>query len=143
MPLLKASSTWNKQSTGGPSRTWIAGSSTTSASSRHPTVLLGMLLFFVRCTTFRKKCIFLGFSYLFFSVERKHGCELFTLKTSPSNGKARMQSSFLYLTASMGEESHIFVKSNDRRLHYNGHAFVVRNAGHSAGFDESGMLRIW
>ncbi len=77
------------------------------------------------------------------SVERKHGCEMFTLKTSPSNGKARLQSSFLYLTASMGEESHIFVKSNDRRLHYNGHAFVVRNAGHSAGFDESGLLRIW
>lgn len=77
------------------------------------------------------------------TVERKHGLELFTLKTSPSNGKARLQSSFLYLTASMGEESHIFVKSNDRRIHYNGQAFVVRNAGHSAGFDDKGQLRIW
>ena len=78
-----------------------------------------------------------------FSVERKHGNEVFKLKSSPGNGKARLESTFLYLTASMGDESHIFVKSNDRRLHYNGNAFVVRNAGHSAGFDESGLLRIW
>lgn len=77
------------------------------------------------------------------TVERRYGEEVFTLKTSPSNGKARLQSSFMYLTASMGEESHIFVKSNDRRIHYNGKAFVVRNAGHSAGFDEDGQLRIW
>jgi len=77
------------------------------------------------------------------SVERKYGEELFVLKASPNNGKARLQSSFMYLTASMGEESHLFVKSNDRRIHYNGKAFVVRNAGHSAGFDEEGKLRIW
>ena len=44
-----------------------------------------------------------------------------------------LQSSFLYLTASIGEEAHVFIKSNDRRIHYNGTAFVVRNAGHSAG----------
>lgn len=77
------------------------------------------------------------------SVERKYGEEVFILKASPNNGKARLQSSFMYLTASMGEESHLFVKSNDRRIHYNGKAFVVRNAGHSAGFDEEGRLRIW
>lgn len=77
------------------------------------------------------------------SVERRHGEEIFKLRTSPSNGKALLQSSFMYLTASMGEESHLFVKSNDRRIHYNGKAFVVRNAGHSAGFDEEGRLRIW
>jgi hypothetical protein len=49
----------------------------------------------------------------------------------------------VYATASLGDESHLFVKSNDRRLHYNGKAFVIRNAGHSAGFDEKGQLRIW
>jgi len=77
------------------------------------------------------------------TVERKHGNEVFNLRTSPSNGKVRLQSSFIYLTASMGDEAHIFVKSNDRRIHYNGAAFVARNAGHSAGFDETGLLRIW
>jgi len=77
------------------------------------------------------------------TVERRHGNELFSLRTSPSNGKVRLASSFVYLTASMGEEAHVFVKSNERRIHYNGAAFVVRNAGHSAGFDETGLLRIW
>ena len=56
--------------------------------------------------------------YFFDSVERRLGQELFTMKTSPSNGKARLQSSFLYVTASLGEESHLFIKSNDRRIHH-------------------------
>lgn len=79
----------------------------------------------------------------FVSVERKYGNELFTLKTSPSNGKARLQSSFIYVTASEGNESHLFVKSKDRRIHHSSKAFTVRNAGHSAGFDETGSLRIY
>ena len=37
---------------------------------------------------------------------------------SPSNGKARLQSSFIYITASEGPESHLFVKSKDRRIHH-------------------------
>jgi len=77
------------------------------------------------------------------TIDRKLGNELFSLRTSPSNGKVRLSSSFIYLTASMGDEAHVFVKSNERRIHYNGAAFVVRNAGHSAGFDETGLLRIW
>jgi hypothetical protein len=77
------------------------------------------------------------------SVERRYGREVFVLKTSPSNGKARLGNSFMYVTASMGQEAHLFVKSNDRRIHYNGSAFVVRNAGHSAGFDDDNKLRIW
>ena len=77
------------------------------------------------------------------TVERKYGQEEFVLKTSPSNGKARLQSSFMYVTASLGAEAHLFARSNDRRIHYNGRSFVVRNAGHSAGFDERASLRIW
>ena len=59
------------------------------------------------------------------SVERKLGQELFTMKTSPSNGKARLQSSFLYVTASLGEDSHLFVKSNDRRIHHSRKVTVI------------------
>ncbi|XP_040565763.1 uncharacterized protein fest [Lepeophtheirus salmonis] len=77
------------------------------------------------------------------TVERQHGAEKFVLKTSPNNGKARLESSFLYVTASLGEEAHIFIKSEDRRLHYNGNSFQIRNGGHAAGFNESGSLRIW
>ena len=79
-------------------------------------------------------------------VERTldHGAKI-TLKASPSNGKIRLDSNFVQVTASLGEESHMFLRSKDRRLHYNGNnrVFMVRNAGHSAGFDEEGELRIF
>ena len=78
-----------------------------------------------------------------FRVERLYGDEKFVMKLSPGNGKLRFQSSFVYITASVGEEAHLFVKSNERRIHYNGKSFVVSNAGHSAGFDEKGLLKIW
>jgi len=89
------------------------------------------------------KCIIQQTFDGYVSVERKHGNELFSLKTSPGNGKARLQSSFIYVTASTGNEAHLFVKSKDRRIHHSTKAFVVRNAGHSAGFDEKGELRIF
>ena len=68
-----------------------------------------------------------------------------SIKASPSNGKLRLDSSFVQVTASLGDESHMFLRSKDRRLHYNGtnSVFMVRNAGHSAGFDEEGELRIF
>eukprot|EP00092_Neocalanus_flemingeri_P018874 GFUD01020439.1.p1 GENE.GFUD01020439.1~~GFUD01020439.1.p1 ORF type:complete len:402 (-),score=104.32 GFUD01020439.1:270-1475(-) len=71
--------------------------------------------------------------------------DTFVLKTSPSNGKVRFDSRFVQLTASLGDESHMFLRSGDRRLHYSGQTkvFTVRNAGHSAGFDEEGELRIF
>ena len=74
----------------------------------------------------------------FVTVER----DSFQLKSSPNNGRARFQSNFVYLTASVGPEPHIFVRSHERRLHYNGELFVVRNGGHSAGFDDTGKISI-
>ena len=67
------------------------------------------------------------------------------ITASPSNGKMRLDTSFVQVTASLGDESHMFLRSKDRRLHYNGtnSVFMVRNAGHSAGFDEEGELRIF
>ena len=72
------------------------------------------------------------------------------------------------VTASLGEEAHLFLRAKDRRLHYSGQVvlflcggiwasidltqsrfnvqstvFTVRNGGHSAGFDEEGALRIF
>ena len=54
------------------------------------------------------------------TIERTFGNERFLLKVSPNNGKARMESSFIHLTASLGLDSHLFVKSGDRRMHYSG-----------------------
>lgn len=78
-------------------------------------------------------------------VERIIGSDRFMMKASPSNGKVRLEMAFMQVTASLGDESHLFVRSHDRRLHYNGKnlVFTVRNAGHAAGFDEGGVLRIF
>jgi len=68
-----------------------------------------------------------------------------SLRSSPSNGKVKVDSQFVQMTASLGSESHMFLRSTDRRLHYSGESkvFTVRNAGHSAGFDNEGSLRIF
>ena len=67
------------------------------------------------------------------------------LRSSPSNGRVRLDSDSVQMTASLGTEAHMFVRSQNRRLHYSGgtKVFTVRNAGHSAGFDEEGSLRIF
>ena len=67
------------------------------------------------------------------------------MRSSPTNGKVRVDSHFVQITASLGADSHMFVRSLNRRLHYSGgtKVFTVRNAGHSAGIDEEGSLRIF
>ena len=79
------------------------------------------------------------------TVERRAGGDTLLLRTSPNNGKVRFESRLVAVTASMGEESHLFLRAGDRRLHYSGQStvFTARNAGHSAGFDETGALRIF
>lgn len=34
-------------------------------------------------------------------------------------------------------------RRGERRLHFDGTIFVVRNAGHSAGFDEKNQLKVY
>ena len=42
------------------------------------------------------------------------------LRSSPSNGKVRLDSDFVQMTASLGTDAHMFVRSQNRRLHYSG-----------------------
>lgn len=65
------------------------------------------------------------------------------IHTSPSNGSARLSTQFIHSTASMGRSSHLFVRFEERRMHFDGTSIVVRNQGHSAGFDEDNNLRIY
>lgn len=65
------------------------------------------------------------------------------LRTSASNGTASITTPFLHCTASMGSTSHLFVRRGERRMHYDGSSFIVRNAGHSAGFDEKTQLKVF
>uniref|UniRef100_A0A336M9X0 CSON014149 protein n=1 Tax=Culicoides sonorensis TaxID=179676 RepID=A0A336M9X0_CULSO len=65
------------------------------------------------------------------------------IRTSPNNGSATITSPFIHCTASLGATSHLFVRRGERRMHFDGASFVVRNAGHSAGFDEHNRLRVY
>ncbi|XP_022902731.1 uncharacterized protein [Onthophagus taurus] len=67
----------------------------------------------------------------------------FSLRTSPSNGSASVSSPFLHCTGSMGQTRHLFVRRGERRMHYDGASFIVRNAGHSAGFDDKHQLKVY
>ena len=94
------------------------------------------------------------------TVEKKVRGGRVLMRASPNNGKVRFESREVVVTGSRGEEEHLFLRSGDRRLHYSGQVnqgsctpcaditfqskvFTVRNAGHSAGFDEAGTLRIF
>uniref|UniRef100_A0A182NHE8 Uncharacterized protein n=1 Tax=Anopheles dirus TaxID=7168 RepID=A0A182NHE8_9DIPT len=66
-----------------------------------------------------------------------------TIRTSPTNGCATVTTSSIHCTASLGASSHMFVRREERRMHFDGATFIVRNAGHSAGFDELNRLRVY
>ncbi|XP_065205481.1 uncharacterized protein LOC135835156 isoform X2 [Planococcus citri] len=58
-------------------------------------------------------------------------------------GKGRLTTSSFHCTASSGEQKHLFVKSDDKRMHYDGSKFVVRNAAQSAGFNKDGQFTVY
>ncbi|XP_053675939.1 uncharacterized protein LOC128726173 [Anopheles nili] len=66
-----------------------------------------------------------------------------SIRTSPTNGCATVTTNFIHCTASLGTSSHLFVRREERRIHFDGATFIVRNAGHSAGFDEFNRLRVY
>ncbi|GLV36908.1 wurstfest [Carabus blaptoides fortunei] len=67
----------------------------------------------------------------------------YSLRTSPSNGSAGISTPFLHCTGSLGQTRHLFVRRGERRMHYDGTSFIVRNAGHSAGFDDKHQLKVY
>ncbi|XP_040157673.1 uncharacterized protein LOC120897116 [Anopheles arabiensis] len=66
-----------------------------------------------------------------------------SIRTSPTNGCATVTTNAIHCTASLGTSSHLFVRREERRMHFDGATFIVRNAGHSAGFDELDRLRVY
>nr|CAD7575302.1 unnamed protein product [Timema californicum] len=67
----------------------------------------------------------------------------YLMRTSPTNGTASLTTPFLHCTASLGQTSHLFVRRGERRMHFDCTSFIVRNAGHSAGFDEKNQLKVY
>ncbi|KAG5678373.1 hypothetical protein PVAND_008055 [Polypedilum vanderplanki] len=64
------------------------------------------------------------------------------IRTSVENRSVTMQLNGFHSTASLGKTPHMFIRHNERRVHFDGINFVVRNQGHSASFDEDNLLRI-
>lgn len=79
----------------------------------------------------------------YFSIRIARNSNKYQLRTSPSNGTASLTTPFLHCTASLGQTSHLFVRRGERRMHYDGTSFIVRNAGHSAGFDDNNQLKVY
>ncbi|XP_046388012.1 uncharacterized protein LOC124157381 isoform X2 [Ischnura elegans] len=67
----------------------------------------------------------------------------YQLKVSETSGTASLTTPYLHCTASLGKTSHLFVRRGERRMHYDGATFIVRNAGHSAGFDDKNQLKVY
>jgi len=67
----------------------------------------------------------------------------YQIRTSPSNGTVSLTTPFIHCTASLGHTPHLFVKRGERRMHFDGMSFIVRNAGHSAGFDEKNHFKVY
>ncbi|XP_022232364.1 uncharacterized protein LOC111080827 isoform X2 [Drosophila obscura] len=65
------------------------------------------------------------------------------IRTSPGNGSATLTTPGIHCTASLGKTSHLFVRRNEKRMHFDGSCFIVRNAGHSAGFNENNLLIVY
>ncbi|EDX07802.1 uncharacterized protein LOC6735244 [Drosophila simulans] len=74
-------------------------------------------------------------------VSRQHSKCL--IRTSPGNGSATLTTTGIHCTASLGKTSHLFVRRNEKRMHFDGSCFIVRNAGHSAGFNENNLLIVY
>lgn len=64
----------------------------------------------------------------------------YSLKMTGDTSTAMLSTPFIHCTASA---EHMFVRRGDRRMHFDGANFIVRNAGHSAGFDEENSLKIF
>ncbi|XP_033255288.1 uncharacterized protein LOC117194936 isoform X2 [Drosophila miranda] len=65
------------------------------------------------------------------------------IRTSPGNGSTTLTTPGIYCTASLGKTSHLFVRRNEKRMHFDGSCFIVRNAGHSAVFNENNLLIVY
>ncbi|XP_013112125.2 uncharacterized protein LOC106090475 isoform X1 [Stomoxys calcitrans] len=65
------------------------------------------------------------------------------IRTSPANGSSTLTTASVHCTGSLGQTSHLFVRRNEKRMHFDGLNFVVRNCGHSAGFNEENLLIVY
>jgi hypothetical protein len=68
--------------------------------------------------------------------------ETIGVRTSVENRSVTLKLNGFHSTASQGATPHLFIRHGERRIHFDGTDFVVRNLGHSASFDKDNNLRI-
>lgn len=86
-----------------------------------------------------KKKLFLNSSVL---AKDKDNRDKFSIRTSVENRSVTLKTPSIHCTASMGNSPHLFVRYNERRVHFDGSNFVARNMGQSASLDSHNNLRI-
>lgn len=65
------------------------------------------------------------------------------IRINPRKAAITLTSPHIHVTASIGKSPHLFVRQGDRRIHFDGAVFCVRNGGYSAGFDEKNQVTIF
>lgn len=68
--------------------------------------------------------------------------EIPDMRISIENRSITLKGIGFYCTASMGNTPHLFIRNCERRVHFDGFSYIVRNLGHSACLDRDNNLRI-
>lgn len=79
-------------------------------------------------------------SFILFRVQSNN--DRFSIRASVENRSVTLKTQRMHCTASLGSSPHLFIRINERRVHFDGINFVVRNMGHSSSFDGGDNLRI-
>lgn len=76
-----------------------------------------------------------------FSIQRPN--KLCTIRINPRKAGVSMTTAHMHCSASLGNAAHLFLRQGERRIHFDGNIFCVRNVGHSAGLDEQNKVSIF
>lgn len=108
--------------------------------------------------------IFFSFSFTLIFLSRVvRPSHQWLIKTSSRNSSATLTTPQIHCTASLSQNSHLFVRlknestsrkvyeiikasdcrRQEKRMHFDGSNFVVRNESQSAGFDENNLLKVY
>ncbi|XP_077301615.1 uncharacterized protein LOC143922267 [Arctopsyche grandis] len=77
------------------------------------------------------------------SIRIYHDAHTYKICLNPTQGAVSIKNPQFQCTASLISNGHLFVRKGDRRMHYDGNLFVVRNGGQSAAIDENNQLKLY
>ncbi|XP_077301925.1 uncharacterized protein LOC143922535 [Arctopsyche grandis] len=72
-----------------------------------------------------------------------HDAYTYEICLNPTQGTVSIKNQQFQCTASLNSNGHLFVRRGDRRMHYDGIFFIVRNGGQSAAIDPNNQLTLY